>query len=1234
MTTYTITAPNGQTYEIEGPEGASQEQVAQAVLARNPEAAQPRPTTPMGNTSGFVPAVKAGFQEMYGQGALALGKLGAIDDETAQRVYAEQQAKARQTFTPTQEGWTEAPLQKFKETLGGSLPYMAAPLAAGAGAVAAAPALGLGAVGAGVLGAAAGFGVSGAQFTGANLGRQAQEGTKYEDLSIENAALAAIPQAALDTISMRMIPGLGKLLGAAGKEVTEASARAIAEQTLKQAAVAYAQQTGKTMGVEGLTEAAQQVFERLQAGLSITDAKARAEYIDSAIGGAVVGGTLSPAGQFVDRRGEVAQGVQLEAQRTEKENAEKLRQQQFAAIDANKAAAEQKALDEQRNVAAATAAEDAGESVRTPQMIRQLERAHQARATALSAAGEAARNGDIEGIAEARKEAAQQAEIIRTLTVGKTDVEPPPPTPRGVPLEEMEKELLTLQGSVNRKGNPVPGKIEKALRSGEDDVADAYIARLQELKQQIAEFKGTAAEMEQRGQDLRAAQPTPETPNPYADYADTLEQRQQENILLRQEAGVDAEARQMAAARMDTSRTEQLSLMDDLKPKTTVVRDNSMKESIKDLQDALQAAKDTGNKEAEQDARDRLAAVVKQGYNTPPKPQGFLATRVADTRPAATETTFSKDATEESLRAQIARLPEKLDPASEALVARVHENLGAVAANPERRAMVADWLYGLQTGRATRPAADSGVADNFRGRDIEAVLDTLEQGKRSETEGNVAVVQKDMFPQEQYQGKLFPTPEAFNNFLGGEALQKMRVLGGQAGQTISRALKSLIPFQQRTAELSANVERLAQSADWEGQNQAAARARLGSVIARMQNELMPLREARVSAHEALNEAAQHSLDIGQMIEANMRKMDPDDGVGARLVAAANAAKNTMQQEVSKQNWDAARAAHKEVISALEAFRSREAQLTTDPNVLAFLYKDLLSQERLRRELNNVSELQSRYDAADTALQKAKKTQAGRRADKEDLRDARSAVGEADRVAAETANELGDARDAQRRSQDSLDTITKLTLDPIIERRDARRGTALPENQTDREAADGVVRRAEQDALEKADQGYGTPGERISFEARRRAQEVVDASAERKEQLQQLVVDPTLSEASRKKYQTELTKLQRAEAFLQADADRTDLVEQHRQKYTSLTTTTIPEQRAIINNPASTPKQVQKARERITSASKEAARLQTLMQMRTVERTPIQDRAEQQLQAESYLREDRAMTMAERGTLGE
>ena len=41
MPLYRIKAPNGLTYQIEGPEGASQEDVESAVLAQHPDAGKP-----------------------------------------------------------------------------------------------------------------------------------------------------------------------------------------------------------------------------------------------------------------------------------------------------------------------------------------------------------------------------------------------------------------------------------------------------------------------------------------------------------------------------------------------------------------------------------------------------------------------------------------------------------------------------------------------------------------------------------------------------------------------------------------------------------------------------------------------------------------------------------------------------------------------------------------------------------------------------------------------------------------------------------------------------------------------------------------------------------------------------------------------------------------------------------------------------------------------------------------
>lgn len=242
--------------------------------------------------SGFMPALKAGVSSLKEDVAGLAGRAGLMDLPAAEKYIAEQKAYQKKTFAPTQEGFLEAPLTKIGELAGGSLPYMVAPAAAAFLApegLAAAGAAGLASAG---------------QFTGSNITRQMETGKKLGETDIGAAALAAIPQAALDTVSLGMIPGMGKMFGKLGFNLSEKAAQDLAKEGLKKTVADYALTTGRTMGVEGLTEAGQQVFERMQAGLNINDPEARKEYFDNFIGGAVLGGILAPVGRRVERGAE------------------------------------------------------------------------------------------------------------------------------------------------------------------------------------------------------------------------------------------------------------------------------------------------------------------------------------------------------------------------------------------------------------------------------------------------------------------------------------------------------------------------------------------------------------------------------------------------------------------------------------------------------------------------------------------------------------------------------------------------------------------------------------------------------------------------------------------------------------------------------------------------------------------------------------------------------------------
>jgi hypothetical protein len=310
---YTVALPDGRTVEF--PDNVPKEKAAEILREQLGIGGSPE--------EGFVPAVKAGISGLKSAGAALAGRTGVMDTARAKQIMAEEEAYQQRTFKPTEKGWSGAPVTKFTELLGGSLPYIAAPLAAGAAATfGGAPAL-----------AATGLGalVSGGQFTGQFLKRQTEEGTPLEQTNLAAAAGAGSVAGALDLLSFKMFPAIRGIFGAAGKELSQDAAEQIAKQGMTKMLGDYSKATGKAIGAESTTEVAQQFLERLQAGLKLTDAQARDEYWDSLIGGAVLGGALAPAGRYIERgriktqqaeEARAEQAKQVQAQEAEKQRLE------------------------------------------------------------------------------------------------------------------------------------------------------------------------------------------------------------------------------------------------------------------------------------------------------------------------------------------------------------------------------------------------------------------------------------------------------------------------------------------------------------------------------------------------------------------------------------------------------------------------------------------------------------------------------------------------------------------------------------------------------------------------------------------------------------------------------------------------------------------------------------------------------------------------------------------------
>lgn len=294
--------------------------------------------------SGFGAGLKSGIEGLKGAyyGA-KLGITGSAEDRAALEA---SQAKQEQLYQgPGYEDVKEAfkergilaglgrGFEAAKGTLGQSIPYMAAPVAAAA----LAPEAAIAGVGLGTLGF---LGTSAAQYTGQNIGRQVQEqeaaikrGETPQELSMARAAAASVPAALLDRFALGQTfkgTGLGKLFGQEGKEgieeiakkITDAASRSTKATTVSQLPSKIgALLTGGARGIaaEIPNEVGQQILERAQAGLSLTDDDAIREYKEAAFGATLLGGGFGGMSGLGMRSAGIKRAEQITQDRAQQE---------------------------------------------------------------------------------------------------------------------------------------------------------------------------------------------------------------------------------------------------------------------------------------------------------------------------------------------------------------------------------------------------------------------------------------------------------------------------------------------------------------------------------------------------------------------------------------------------------------------------------------------------------------------------------------------------------------------------------------------------------------------------------------------------------------------------------------------------------------------------------------------------------------------------------------------------
>ena len=333
MPIYDVQAPDGKIYSVEAAEGTPQDQIF-AFVKQQMGQAEPAPQEGIG--AAFV----GGAKRMGSELETALESI-ISPEKAAQRGLERQQQLAAQyapgaSLEKVKQAYEERGLfpavgeaiSQIPSALAEQAPNIATSLGgARLGAMAgSAIAPGVGTVVGGLLGAGASALPS---LYAQNLQRQAEE--QAPEISRAGALGAAVPGAALEVASEFIPLGrgmIGKLLGPQAEAFLKKGTSEAIENRAKESLFKSVTKGGLTgAAAEIPTEVAQQMLERYQAGLSLTDDDALKEYGEAAYGAGLVGGPFGVAARTLGRSGAREEFKQLETQREQ----ERIAQEEAAA---------------------------------------------------------------------------------------------------------------------------------------------------------------------------------------------------------------------------------------------------------------------------------------------------------------------------------------------------------------------------------------------------------------------------------------------------------------------------------------------------------------------------------------------------------------------------------------------------------------------------------------------------------------------------------------------------------------------------------------------------------------------------------------------------------------------------------------------------------------------------------------------------------------------------------------
>jgi hypothetical protein len=322
MLIYSLQAPDGNIYDLEAPEGATEQELTATLYSLKPEAAQP-----FVQESGVIAGAKKGIERLVSGTQTAFGVATGDANEAAKAALERNKAMDRQyadqvSLQKVQDVYNKDGLLSAAGEVASQAPLALAEQAPNFAASAAGLKLGaktgaaLGSIG-GARGKALGsviggigglFAPSYTQALAGNVERQAQEQEKVDqpiNIDTSKAALTAVPQAAADAVADRILLGgklFGKLIGIPDKVLFKDGLEVAEKLAKERFLTTVAKGTATGIAGEVPTEVAQQALERYQAGLSLTSPEALREYGETMYQSALTG-PIGAVGRFSTKSG-------------------------------------------------------------------------------------------------------------------------------------------------------------------------------------------------------------------------------------------------------------------------------------------------------------------------------------------------------------------------------------------------------------------------------------------------------------------------------------------------------------------------------------------------------------------------------------------------------------------------------------------------------------------------------------------------------------------------------------------------------------------------------------------------------------------------------------------------------------------------------------------------------------------------------------------------------------------